>query len=130
MQNTLSIRYDFCSCDYGILCYLEPCIVFKAKLTRHVRIKNNSWLRRFFCQLTHGWPGEYLSVVSCGLSVTAFVLLLSLFIYEKCHAHSACPRTTCSSSYYFRRHVFVNILIRVIKQNQTNCFYEKNDDRG
>jgi len=27
-------------------------------------------------------------------------------------------------------HVFVNILIRVIKQNQTNCFDEKNDDRG
>ena len=27
-------------------------------------------------------------------------------------------------------HVFVNILIRVIKQNQTNCFYEKNGDCG
>ena len=27
-------------------------------------------------------------------------------------------------------HVLVNIPIRVIKQNQTNCFYEKNGDRG
>ena len=27
-------------------------------------------------------------------------------------------------------HVFVNILIRVIKQNQTNWFFEKKDDRG
>ena len=26
-------------------------------------------------------------------------------------------------------HVFVNILIRVIKQNQTNWFFEKKDDR-
>ena len=27
-------------------------------------------------------------------------------------------------------HVFVNILIRVIKQNQTNCFFFLKDDRG
>ena len=26
--------------------------------------------------------------------------------------------------------VFVNIFIRVIKQNQTNWFFEKKDDRG
>jgi hypothetical protein len=31
---------------------------------------------------------------------------------------------------YIFVHVLVNILIRVIKQNQTNCFYEKNGDRG
>jgi hypothetical protein len=72
---------------------------------------------KMFLSVDPRWPGEYLSVVSCGLSTSAFVLLLSLFIYEKCHAHYACPRTTCSSSYYFRKIVFVNILIRVIKKN-------------
>ena len=38
MQNTLSIRYAFCACAKGVLCYLEPSIVFKAKVARHVRI--------------------------------------------------------------------------------------------
>jgi hypothetical protein len=38
MQNTLSIRYAFCACAYGVLCYLESYIVFKAKVARHVRI--------------------------------------------------------------------------------------------
>ena len=38
MQNTLSIRYAFCACAYGVLCYLVPSIVFKAKVARHVRI--------------------------------------------------------------------------------------------
>ena len=40
MQNTLSIRYAFCAYAYGVLCYLEPSIVFKAKVARHVRILN------------------------------------------------------------------------------------------
>ena len=40
MQNTLSIRYAFCACAYGVLCYLEPSIVFKTKVARHVRILN------------------------------------------------------------------------------------------
>ena len=39
MQNTLSIRYAFCACAYGVLCYLEPSVVFKAKVAPHVRIK-------------------------------------------------------------------------------------------
>ena len=38
MQNTLWIRYAFCACAYGVLYYLEPSIVFKAKVARHVRI--------------------------------------------------------------------------------------------
>jgi len=38
MQNTLSIRYAFCACAYGVLCYVVPSIVFKAKVARHVRI--------------------------------------------------------------------------------------------
>jgi hypothetical protein len=38
MQNTLSIRYAFCACAYGVLCYLELSVVFKAKVARHVRI--------------------------------------------------------------------------------------------
>ena len=51
MQNTLSIRYAFCACVRGVLCYLEPSIVFKAKVARHVRIlsllylSNSIWLR-------------------------------------------------------------------------------------
>ena len=38
MQNMLSIRYAFCTCVKGVLCYLEPSIVFKANVARHVRI--------------------------------------------------------------------------------------------
>ena len=37
MQNTLSIRYAFCTC---VRCYLEPSIVFKAKVAHHVRIED------------------------------------------------------------------------------------------
>ena len=80
---------------------VEQCVVINQNVLE--LFKNNSWLRRFFCQLTHRWPGEYWRVVSCGLPVIAVVLFLSLFIYGRCHAHNAC---------------------RVIKQNQANCFYE------
>ena len=39
MQNTLSIRYAFWRmCLQDVLGYLEPSIVFKAKVARHVRI--------------------------------------------------------------------------------------------
>ena len=38
MQNTLSIRYAFYACARGVPCYLEPSIVFKAKVARHVII--------------------------------------------------------------------------------------------
>jgi hypothetical protein len=75
--------------------------------------------------LTHGWPGECWRVVSGGLSVITFVLLLSLFIYGKYHAHYAYPRTTCNSSYYFLIHIFVNILIRVIKKKPNELFLWK-----
>ena len=46
MQNTLSIRYAFCACAYGVLCYLEPSIVFKAKVARHVRIVYRKYILR------------------------------------------------------------------------------------
>ena len=39
-KKTLSIRYVFCACAKDAMCYLEPSIVFKAKVTRHVRIFN------------------------------------------------------------------------------------------
>ena len=42
MQNTLSIRYAFCACAQGVLCYLQPSIVFKAKVARHAKIANGS----------------------------------------------------------------------------------------
>ena len=45
MQTTLSIRYAFCACAYGVLCYLEPSIVFKAKVARHVRTRHSHSLR-------------------------------------------------------------------------------------
>ena len=73
--------------------------------------KNNSWLRRFLCQLIHWWPGEYWIVVNCGLPVMVFVLFLSLFIYGNWHAHYACPRTTCNSYYYFLIHLYMYLLI-------------------
>ena len=38
----LSIRYAFCTCAKGILGYLDPSIVFKAKVTHHVRITYNT----------------------------------------------------------------------------------------
>ena len=41
MPNTLSIRYGVCACAKGVLCYLEPSVVFKAKVGRHVRIQFN-----------------------------------------------------------------------------------------
>ena len=73
--------------------------------------KNNSWLRRFLCLFIHGWPGEYCSVVNCGLPAMAFVLFLSLFIYEKCHARYAGPKTTCNSPYYCLIHLYMYLLI-------------------
>ena len=42
MQNTLSIRYAFCTCAKDVLCYLELSTVFKAKVARHVRININA----------------------------------------------------------------------------------------
>ena len=49
MQNTLSIRYAFCACAKGVLCYLEPSIVFKAKIARHVRISYSILQCHLYC---------------------------------------------------------------------------------
>jgi hypothetical protein len=99
--------------------------------------KYNSWLRRFLCQLTHRWPGgysSYWSVVSCGLPVIAFVLFLSLFIYGKCHAHYACPRTTWNSSYYFLKLYICTCICKYpqsfvwLNKTKRTGFMKRNDD--
>ena len=48
MQNTLSIRYAFCACAYGVLCYLEPSIVYKTKVARNVRNYNMTSLAAIY----------------------------------------------------------------------------------
>ena len=45
--NYAVIRYAFCACAYGVLCYLEPSIVFKAKVARHVRIGNKRYIKMY-----------------------------------------------------------------------------------
>ena len=90
--------------------------------------KNNSWIRWFLCQFIHGWQGEYCSVVNCGLPVMAVVLFF-IFVYlwkvpcSLSMSHDNMKQLLLFS--YTFVHVFVNILIRVIKQNQTNRFFFK-----
>ena len=76
MQNTLSIRYAFCACAQGVLCYLEPSIVFKAKVARHVRITIISWdyvgnvtIPTQVIKHSHFYPSRRISQPDCSIHI-------------------------------------------------------------
>ena len=94
--------------------------------------KNNSWLRRFLSVD----PRVIRRILACGQLWATGNSFCPVFIFvylwkvscSLCMSQDNMQQLLLFSCIFV--HVFVNILIRVIKQNQTNCFYHRRSWHG